>query len=831
MSKEKSLWVDKFRPKTLDGYVWSDSSQKKQVLNWIKEKHIPNLLISGGPGTGKSTLSKCLLNELSVHSSDIRFVNGSHTTGVEDIRNLSRFAETMPSGDFRYVVIDECDFLSINAQAALRNMIEEYTAICRWILTCVTGDTLIYTPYGYKKIENVQTYDKILNDRGVDSTNHHLVSKITNGIFEIKTKHGYSIKTTGNHVLKSLVGDVSVETLSLNDRILIDIKNTVGKHFEYTNSDGFFNKLDFKNWLQAKNILSNTQLEFLRSNNNLWFNKTYHKIYSYILNHNMRSFVPLELSRQTNISINSIRNFIDTINNYVLDKKYVGKNKFNVSIDLDSLINDVTNYHSYIKLLGINYKQNHKNWFLNDQYSQEFICNMLPNEFSDDYVLSIGRLVGFFEGDGHISTMIHCAADNSETLDKVDRDINKFVTLSSTTKPNGKNSKGLCRVYQSQILKLILEYFGATIGNKTKIVRHIPKWCTNKLFFRGYMQGFYDSDGKSLNIIKDNVTVNPLCLTQNIYSDSQIVLFDEIKQYLKLHFDINVITSIVNQSKSTFSGSDKCMLLLGLKQDDILKYLESINYYYDKIIKPEIIGYLRYKKYSNHRHILNFTQWLSAYYGFGFINDEIVEINYLPESHTVYDCSFTDYHWYITNGFISHNCNYEHKIIPALKSRTQGFKIDALDKEEFLTRIANILIAENIELTEENLEILDEYATVTYPDLRKCINLLQQNCFDNTLNRPSTGSSNSSSEYMVTVVNLFKNDRILEARKLICANIRPEEYEDMYKLLYRNLEWWGSDEASQNQAIVIIANRLRDHALIADAEICLSACLTELSMI
>jgi hypothetical protein len=53
----------------------------------------------------------------------------------------------------------------------------------------------------------------------------------------------------------------------------------------------------------------------------------------------------------------------------------------------------------------------------------------------------------------------------------------------------------------------------------------------------------------------------------------------------------------------------------------------------------------------------------------------------------------------------------------------------------------------------------------------------------------------------------------------------------MYKLLYRNLEWWGSDEASQNQAIVIIANRLRDHALIADAEICLSACLTELSMI
>jgi hypothetical protein len=76
---------------------------------------------------------------------------------------------------------------------------------------------------------------------------------------------------------------------------------------------------------------------------------------------------------------------------------------------------------------------------------------------------------------------------------------------------------------------------------------------------------------------------------------------------------------------------------------------------------------------------------------------------------------------------------------------------------------------------------------------------------------------------------LFKAGRIHEARKVICAQARPEEYEEIYKLLYRNLQWWSSDEAQQNAAIVTIANRLKDHALVADPEINMAACLIELS--
>ena len=133
----KDLWVEKYRPKTVDGYVFRDEHQRNQVKSWINDKTIPHLLFSGNAGIGKTTLAKILLNQLEVNDLDVLEVNGSRQTGVEEMRQrITNFSQMIPFGDFKVVLLDEADYLSPNAQAALRGIMEEYHTTVRFILTC-----------------------------------------------------------------------------------------------------------------------------------------------------------------------------------------------------------------------------------------------------------------------------------------------------------------------------------------------------------------------------------------------------------------------------------------------------------------------------------------------------------------------------------------------------------------------------------------------------------------------------------------------------------------------------------------------------------------------
>jgi DNA polymerase III delta prime subunit len=170
-------------------------------------------------------------------------------------------------------------------------------------------------------------------------------------------------------------------------------------------------------------------------------------------------------------------------------------------------------------------------------------------------------------------------------------------------------------------------------------------------------------------------------------------------------------------------------------------------------------------------------------------------------------------------------CNYPNRVIPALHSRCQGFHIETIDRDEFIARVATILVSENINA---DVETLDTYVKASYPDLRKCINLIQMNSSTGTLVSPDKNDKNEA-DWRLDMVQLFKQGKIGEARKMVCKSARPEEMEDVYRWLYDNLELISAEESIQDKAILIIKQGLVDHSFVADPEINLAATLIRIA--
>jgi replication factor C small subunit len=140
----KELWTEKYRPQTLDGYVFTDPAQREQIEHFVQEKSVPHLLFTGPAGTGKTTLAKILVNSLEIDPYDFLQVNASRDNGVDFLKSrIEGFVSTMPFGDLKIVLLDEADYLSHNAQAILRGLMETYQSQARFILTANLAHKII----------------------------------------------------------------------------------------------------------------------------------------------------------------------------------------------------------------------------------------------------------------------------------------------------------------------------------------------------------------------------------------------------------------------------------------------------------------------------------------------------------------------------------------------------------------------------------------------------------------------------------------------------------------------------------------------------------------
>ena len=133
INKKHSLWVEKFRPNTLNGYLGNESFLG-DLKEWIDKGDFPNLLLYGGPGTGKTTAAKLIIHNIDC---DSMYMNCSDENGIDAIREkVKAFASAASFKPLKVVILDEADFLTVNAQAALRNIIETFSLHTRFIFTC-----------------------------------------------------------------------------------------------------------------------------------------------------------------------------------------------------------------------------------------------------------------------------------------------------------------------------------------------------------------------------------------------------------------------------------------------------------------------------------------------------------------------------------------------------------------------------------------------------------------------------------------------------------------------------------------------------------------------
>ena len=168
------LWVEKYRPSNLGTYIGNEHLKSK-VSIYLESGDLPHLLLFGKAGTGKTTLAKLLVKNIEC---DYLYINASDENSVDTVRNKVRqFASTVGFKDLKIIILDECDYITPNAQAALRNLMETFSKHCRFILTCnyveriidpIQSRCQIFEIIPPSKVEVAQRLNQVLEEEEIN---------------------------------------------------------------------------------------------------------------------------------------------------------------------------------------------------------------------------------------------------------------------------------------------------------------------------------------------------------------------------------------------------------------------------------------------------------------------------------------------------------------------------------------------------------------------------------------------------------------------------------------------------------------------------------------
>ena len=245
--KEHSLLVEKYRPTNIDNYVGNESI-KNTIKNYITQNDIQNLLFYGPAGTGKTTLAKLITKNIDC---DVLYINASDERGIETIRDkVSGFASTMSFKPLKVVILDEADFLTIQAQASLRNVIETFSRSTRFILTCNYLERII------DPLQSRCQTLKIIPPNKVEIVNH-LIKVIQKDNIKTSVSDLETIVNNNYPDVRKMLNTIQISTV--DNKLILDESTLVESNY----MDKVFDELNNKkpNWRTIRQIIADSNVK------------------------------------------------------------------------------------------------------------------------------------------------------------------------------------------------------------------------------------------------------------------------------------------------------------------------------------------------------------------------------------------------------------------------------------------------------------------------------------------------------------------------------------------------------------------------------------------